>query len=166
MKIFFGFLILAFVASTASAQAKHPTSASKPFIVKSKADIDAMAKALAQQAGNVSRDIVAAKGMQTRVALFDDKKRENDMFELHDSSDDIYYVLTGQATLALGGELVEPTEISPGEWRSKTVKGGNPFVVKKGDIVVVPRGTVHQRTVVKKGFSMILIKVFAETMKP
>jgi len=165
MKIFFGFLILAFVASTASAQAKNPTSASKPFIVKSKADIDAMAKALAQQAGNVSRDIVAAKGMQTRVALFDDKKRENDMFELHDSSDDIYYVLTGQATLALGGELVEPTEISPGEWRSKTVKGGNPFVVKKGDIVVVPRGTVHQRTVVKKGFSMILIKVFAAEQK-
>ena len=165
MKIFFGFLILAFVASTASAQAKHPTSASKPFIVKSKADIDAMAKALAQQAGNVSRDIVAAKGMQTRVALFDDKKRENDMFELHDSSDDIYYVLTGQATLALGGELVEPTEISPGEWRSKTVKGGNPFVVKKGDLVVVPRGTVHQRTVLKKGFSMILIKVFAAEQK-
>ena len=124
-----------------------------------------MAKALAQQAGNVSRDIVAAKGMQTRVALFDDKKRENDMFELHDSSDDIYYVLTGQATLALGGELVEPTEISPGEWRSKTVKGGNPFVVKKGDMVVVPRGTVHQRTVLKKGFSMILIKVFAAEQK-
>ena len=165
MKIFFGFLIIAFVVSSASAQAKHPTSASKPFIVKSKADIDAMAKALAQQAGNVSRDIVAAKGMQTRVALFDDKKRENDMFELHDSSDDIYYVLTGQATLALGGELVEPTEISPGEWRSKTVKGGNPFVVKKGDIVVVPRGTGHQRTVVKKGFSMILIKVFAAEQK-
>jgi len=96
-----------------------------------------------------------------RVAIFHDEKRENDLYELHDNSDDIYYVLDGEATLALGGELAEPNEISPGEWRSKTVKGGNPFEIKKGDLIVVPRGTVHQRTATGKGFSMILIKVFA-----
>jgi hypothetical protein len=60
------------------------------------------------------------------------KNAENDLYELHDNSDDIYYVLDGEATLALGGELAEPNEISPGEWRSKTVKGGNPFEIKKG----------------------------------
>ncbi|MFL6468394.1 MAG: hypothetical protein ACJ72Z_10600 [Pyrinomonadaceae bacterium] len=165
MKIILCLIALSFFTGVAFSQARHPSSASKPFVIKSKADVDTMTKALASQEGNVSRDIVAAKGMQTRVALFDDKKRENDMFELHDSSDDIYYVLAGEATLAIGGELVEPTEISPGEWRSKTVKGGNPFRVKKGDLVVVPRGTVHQRTVVKKGFSMILVKVFATEQK-
>jgi mannose-6-phosphate isomerase-like protein (cupin superfamily) len=99
--------------------------------------------------------------MQTRIAVFHDEKRENDMFEVHDSADDIYYVLGGKATLALGGELIEASEISPGEWRAKTVSGGNNFEIKKGDVVFVPRGTVHQRTVTGKGFSMILVKVFA-----
>ena len=120
-----------------------------------------MTKELDRQTGNVSRDIVPAKGMQTRIAVFYDEKRENDMFEVHDSADDIYYVLGGKATLALGGELVEASEISPGEWRAKAVSGGNKFDIKKGDLIFVPRGTVHQRTVTGKGFSMILVKVFA-----
>jgi len=38
-------------------------------------------------------------------------------------------------------------------------------VIKKGDLVFVPRGTPHQRTVTGKGFSMILIKIF-ETAQP
>ena len=33
------------------------------------------------------------------------------------------------------------------------------------DLVVVPRGTPHQRTVTGKGFSMILIKVFESRQK-
>jgi mannose-6-phosphate isomerase-like protein (cupin superfamily) len=101
-----------------------------------------------------------------RVAIFHDTKRENDVFELHDGSDDVYYVLEGKATLMLGGSLSEPKEISPGEWRSKAATGGQKVVIQKGDLVVVPRGTVHQRTVVGRGFSMILIKIFAEPVKP
>ena len=100
-----------------------------------------------------------------RVAIFHDTKREGDNFELHDASDDIYYVLEGKATLYLGGTLSEAKEISPGEWRSKTAAGGQQVTIAKGDLIVVPRGTVHQRTVTGKGFSMILIKVFAETAK-
>ena len=61
----------------------------------------------------------------------------------------------------LGGELVDPIETAAGEWRSKTASGGQKVVIKKGDLVVVPRGTPHQRTVAGKGLSMILIKVFA-----
>jgi mannose-6-phosphate isomerase-like protein (cupin superfamily) len=144
-----------------SAQTKKPSSPSKSFQIKNAKDIDAMTKELERQPGNVSRDIVPAKGMQTRIAVFFDEKRENDMFEVHDAADDIYYVLGGTATLVLGGELVEASEISPGEWRAKTVSGGNKFEIKKGDLIFVPRGTVHQRTVTGKGFSMILVKVFA-----
>nr|HQU93987.1 cupin domain-containing protein [Pyrinomonadaceae bacterium] len=87
---------------------------------------------------------------------------ENDLIEVHDGSDDIYYVLDGDAMLMLGGSLVEPNQVSPGEWRSKTATGGQKVAIKKGDLIVVPRGTPHQRTVTGKGFSMILIKVFEQ----
>ena len=103
---------------------------------------------------------MAASGVQMRVALFHDDKRENDLVEVHDGSDDVYYVLDGTATLLLGGSLVEPNEISPGEWRAKSSTGGQKHEIRKGDLIVVPRGTPHQRTVTGKGFSMILIKVF------
>ena len=159
------FLMLG-LAVVSFAQNRVPTSASKPFVVKTKQQVADIYADLAKQGGNKNLDVFPAAGPQMRVAVFHDEKRENDMFEVHDGSDDIYYVLEGEATLMLGGSLKEPTEISPGEWRSKTADGGQQVTIKKGDLVVVPRGTVHQRTSVNKKFSMILVKVFAETAKP
>jgi mannose-6-phosphate isomerase-like protein (cupin superfamily) len=147
-------------ASALIAQSRRPITASKPFVVQSKKQISAIQDILDGQPGNKNQDIVAAPGTQMRVAVFHDEKRENDLNEVHDGSDDIYYVLDGKATLVLGGSLVDPSEISPGEWRSKTATGGQTVTVKKGDLVVVPRGTPHQRTVTGSDFSMILIKVF------
>lgn len=161
MKLTAIFAVLFCAAFAVNAQVKKPSSPANPFQIKKAKDIESVTKELEKQSGNVNRDIVPAKGVQMRVAVFHDEKREGDLYEVHDTSDDIYYVLDGKATLSLGGELTEANEISPGEWRSKTVSGGNLFEIKKGDLIVVPRGTVHQRTVTGKGFSMILIKVFA-----
>ena len=153
-------------AVTASAQTRVPSTPSKPFVVKTKQQVSNIYRELEKQDGNKTLDIVPAAGTQMRVAVFHDEKRENDLVEVHDASDDIYYVLEGTATLMLGGKLSDPTEVSPGEWRSKTAAGGQEVRIRKGDVIVVPRGTPHQRTVTGKGFSMILIKVFAETVKP
>jgi mannose-6-phosphate isomerase-like protein (cupin superfamily) len=58
--------------------------------------------------------------------------------------------------------LEAPKEIEPGEWRSASINGGQTFQITKGDLIVVPRGTPHQRT--GKDFSMILIKIYAEPL--
>ena len=151
-----------FLAAGAAAQTREPSKPAKPFVIRSKQQISDVSKEMQKQEGNKQSDIVASAGTQMRVAVFHDEKRENDLNEVHDSSDDIYYVLDGEATLLLGGTLVEPNEISPGEWRAKTASGGQRVVIRKGDLIIVPRGTPHQRTVTGKGFSMILIKVFAQ----
>lgn len=156
-----GVVVLMFSA-VAYSQAREPSMTTRPWVVKTKQQVSDIRKTLEKQPGNKNEDVVAAAGVQVRVAVFHDEKRENDLNEVHDNSDDIYYVLDGEATLMLGGTLVEPNEISPGEWRAKTANGGEPVKIKKGDLIVVPRGTRHQRTVTGKGFSMILIKVFAQ----
>jgi len=161
MKLNIIFLTFVVGALSAWGQTRQPSTAERPWTVKTKQQVADIQKALEKQAGNKNEDIVAAAGVQMRVAVFHDEKRENDLNEVHDNSDDIYYVLDGQATLMLGGTLVEPNEISPGEWRAKTASGGESVRIKKGDLVLVPRGTRHHRTVTGKGFSMILIKVFA-----
>jgi mannose-6-phosphate isomerase-like protein (cupin superfamily) len=162
--IFFALVLLGSVS--AAAQMRKPSEPAKPFVVRTKQQVADVYKELEKQDGNKQFDVVPAAGTQMRVAVFHDDNRVNDLFEVHDASDDIYYVLEGEATLMLGGTLIEPNEISAGEWRSKTASGGKQVNIKKGDLVVVPRGTPHQRTVTGKGFSMFLIKVFAETVKP
>ncbi len=144
----------------ALAQERKPLVARSQVVIRSKQAIGDMQKALEKRPGNTNQDIVAAAGMQTRIAVFHDEKREGDLNEVHDGSDDIYYVLDGTATLVLGGSLVDAREISPGEWRAKTATDGQTYTIKKGDLVFVPRGTPHQRTVTGKGFSMILVKIF------
>lgn len=166
-RIIFSLTLTFFVLTIAvSAQQRQPSTSTKPFVVKTKQQVADIYRQLEKQDGNKNQDVVPAAGVQMRVAIFHDEKRENDNFEVHDASDDIYYVLEGEATLMLGGSLTAPNEISTGEWRSKVATGGQKVTIKKGDLIVVPRGTVHQRTVTGKGFSMILIKVFADAVKP
>ena len=164
------FLLMTFLVASFSlvslAQMRKPAEPSKPFVVKTGRQVSDIFREAEKQDGNKQIDVVPATGTQMRVAVFHDEKRENDLFEVHDASDDIYYILEGEATLMLGGSLTEPDEISAGEWRSKAATGGQRIAIRKGDLIIVPRGTVHQRTVTGKGFSMILIKVFAETQKP
>ena len=154
-------IILITFAVSVSAQDRKPSVATRPFVVKTQQQMTDIQNALAKKSGNTSEDIIPLAGIQMRVAVFHDEKRVDDNVELHDTSDDIYYVLNGTATLMLGGTLDSPKEVSPGEWRAKTATGGQKVVIKKGDLIIVPRGTPHQRNVTDKRFSMILVKVYA-----
>ncbi len=162
MKDLLIFCCVFFSAVTFANAQSGPISPTKPVVIRSKQQVSDVMKEIKAAEGNKQVDVVPQAGDQMRVAIFHDEKRENDLHEIHDASDDIYYVLEGEATLMLYGSLVEPREISAGEWRSKSATGGREVKIKKGDLVVVPRGTPHQRTVTGKGFSMILIKVFRD----
>ena len=156
--IFAAALIL---TAAAHAQTRQPSTAIRPYIVKTKQSVAELEKTLSVD--NKVEDLTGGAGTQRRVAVQHDKLRENADAEVHDDSDDVYYVLEGSARLTLGGTLDAPREANRGEWKSKTINGGTAFDIKKGDLIVVPRGTPHQRNSIKgKQFSMILIKVFKE----
>ena len=143
---------------------RGPSSPARPFVVRT-------AQSLAELEGrlrpdNKVEDLIGGEGMQTRVAVQHERDRAGAPAELHDASDDVYYVLEGSATLTLGGRLDSPREVEPGEWRSPRIVGGQTFEIKKGDLVVVPRGTPHQRSTAGKDFTMILIKVYAAPLPP
>jgi mannose-6-phosphate isomerase-like protein (cupin superfamily) len=165
MKILFlSIFTIALLAVSTNAQAPQPSSPAKPFIVKTKQSVDDLEKSLSTD--NKVEDLIGGSGMQLRVAVQHDKFRDNPDAEVHDESDDVYYVLDGTAQLILGGTLDNPREAAPGEWKSKKINGGTTFEIKKGDLIIVPRGTPHQRNSIKgKEFSMILIKVFRDPIK-
>jgi mannose-6-phosphate isomerase-like protein (cupin superfamily) len=150
-------------ALPASAQRK-PTEATRPVVVMPAQSLDDLKEKL--KPGNKTEELIDSAGMELRVAIQHENDKTGAAAELHDASDDVYYVLEGSATLVLGGKLDTPKEVEPGEWRSPKIIDGKTFEITKGDLVVVPRGTPHQRSTANKDFTMILIKIYAEPLKP
>ncbi|HEX8774871.1 MAG TPA: cupin domain-containing protein [Pyrinomonadaceae bacterium] len=159
---------LAALAASAPAQMagagstpREPAKPARPFVVLTAQSLADLERKLRPE--NKVEDLIGGEGMQLRVAVQHDKSRPTADAELHDASDDVYYVLEGVARLTLGGKLDAPHEVEPGEWRSPRIISGQTFEITKGDLIVVPRGTPHQRVNISgKEFSMILIKIFAE----
>src|SRR5262252_4089966 len=154
--------LLSLAVGTAIAQRK-PSEATRPLVVKTAQSLDDLQQSL--KPDNKVSELIDSEGMQLRVAVQHEKNRAGAAAELHDASDDVYYVLDGTATLVLGGKLDAPKEADPGEWRSPRIIDGKTIEIKKGDVIVVPRGTPHQRSTENKDFMMILIKVYAEPLK-
>ena len=172
MKKITGILALVFAFSiAAAAQTREPSKPSRPFVVKTRQQVADIEKALhaidaeikSKPVVSKTEELIDNSGLQLRVAVQYDAKKDASQAEVHDASDDVFYVLEGSAELTLGGQLENPKETAPGEWRSDKIIGGQTFTIKKGDLIVVPRGTPHHRINTKgKTFSLILIKIFAE----
>jgi len=141
---------------------RAPRTPIRPFVVLRAQSLGELERKLHPE--NKTEEITGGEGTELRVAVQHEHDRAAAAAEIHDASDDVYYVLEGSATLTLGGTLESPREVEPGEWRGPRIAGGQEFDVKKGDLVVVPRGTPHMRSTVGKDFAMILIKVFAEPL--
>src|SRR5205823_10342971 len=109
---------------------------------------------------NKVEDLIGGAGMQLRVAVQHEKDKSGADAEVHDASDDVYYVLDGAATLILGGRLDAPHEAQPGEWRAAHIVGGQTVNIAKGDPIVVPRGTPHAPSTAGKDLTMLPAKAF------
>jgi mannose-6-phosphate isomerase-like protein (cupin superfamily) len=148
-------------AQTTEKQAaqRAPSSPIRQYVVLTAASVDEAVRKLHPET-NKGQELIGGEGMELRVAVQHENNLAPPAAEIHDDSDDVYYVLEGTATLTLGGKLESPKEVEPGEWRGPRIEGGQNFDVKKGDLIVVPRGTPHMRSTVGKDFAMILIKIF------
>ena len=148
-------------AQTTGQQAaeRRPSTPIRQYVVSTASSVEEAVRKLHPET-NKGQELIGGEGMELRVAVQHENNLAPPAAEIHDASDDVYYVLEGTATLTLGGKLAEPKEVEPGEWRGPRIEGGQNFDVKKGDLIVVPRGTPHMRSTVGKDFAMILIKVF------
>jgi mannose-6-phosphate isomerase-like protein (cupin superfamily) len=81
--------------------------------------------------------------------------------EVHAGDTDVFYILDGEATFVTGGKVVEPRVESPGETRGARIEGGEPRALKKGDVIVIPRGVPHWFRDVPKLVNYFVVKVTA-----
>jgi len=148
------------IGAVAQSEQKQPAKPIRPFVVTPAQSLADIQKNL--QSANKAEDLIGGAGMELRVAVQHEKNMTAANAEIHDASDDVYYVLEGTATLTLGGTLETPKEVEPGEWRGPRITGGQKVEIAKGDLVVVPRGTPHHRSTINQDFTMLLIKVWED----
>jgi glc operon protein GlcG len=81
------------------------------------------------------------------------------MSEVHELDTDIIYVLDGTATFVTGGTSVDPKMVAANEFRGSMIDGGETRQLKKGDVVIVPKGTPHWFKQVDGAFLYYVVKV-------
>ena len=103
MKKIIAFITLTLTFSIVSfAQTRQPSKPIRDYVFKTNQEVADIDKALGKE--NKVTDLIGGEGMQLRVAVQHDEKKDSATAEVHDASDDVFYVLEGSAELTLGGK--------------------------------------------------------------
>lgn len=87
------------------------------------------------------------------------RREKAGMSEIHELDTDIIYVLDGTATFVTGGKSVDSKMTAANEFRGSMIDGGETRQLKKGDVVIVPKGTPHWFKKVDGTFLYYVVKV-------
>ncbi|MGD0480525.1 MAG: hypothetical protein ABSA42_10175 [Terracidiphilus sp.] len=132
-----------FVSSgfAASAAAQSMGAAALTFKLFKAQEIQDDLNALAANPGN--NNLVQEKSFV--VVLTTEKAKTAAEFEWHEHRDHIFQILDGSTVYELGGTPKGAHSKAPGEWNSPESEGHQTFILNKGDMLVIARGTPHRR---------------------
>jgi glc operon protein GlcG len=71
------------------------------------------------------------------------QRSEPGQVELHQKDTDVFYIVSGSATIVTGGTMVGGKPAGPGEIRGTSITGGESRSVAAGDVVVIPDNLNH-----------------------
>ena len=100
------------------------------------------AKALVASPGNNN----LVQGKNFAVVLTVETAKSAKEFEWHEKRDHVLQVLDGSTVLEVGGTPKGAHSEAPGEWHAPEAEGTTTLTLKKGDMLVIPRGTLHKRS--------------------
>jgi mannose-6-phosphate isomerase-like protein (cupin superfamily) len=63
--------------------------------------------------------------------------------EYHDHTAHVFIIVDGEATLVVGGTMVNPERTAPDQLRSASVEGGQSYHMSKGDVITIPAKVPH-----------------------
>jgi mannose-6-phosphate isomerase-like protein (cupin superfamily) len=147
---------LTLTATAAPETARKPPAPSGPYLFKTAASLAEVEKTLLGT-GAHGADLVKTGPGAVEVVWKHEEENVQNGVEVHEGRDHVFFVTDGKATFILGGTMEEAKEASPGEWRAPRATGAQTVDAKKGDLIVIPHGTVHSRSTKGSKFTMLQI---------
>jgi quercetin dioxygenase-like cupin family protein len=129
------------VATAAAGQSATP-AAPAAFQLFSAQRIQDGIKALQAKPGN--DNLFGAK--EFTVVLTTETAKSAMEFEWHENRDHVLLILDGATVYEVGGSPKNGRTTKPGEWLAPAAEGATTLSLKKGDMLVIPRGTLHKRS--------------------
>ena len=114
-------------------------------------------------------------GMVTRGKLLPDPNRKGAVAE-HEQISEVYHVISGEATILTGPDLMNPVK-RPDDEKTVRLQNGpgynsdairQPLVthLKPGDMIVIPAGTGHQFTDIPDHITYMMVRIDADKVVP
>jgi quercetin dioxygenase-like cupin family protein len=80
------------------------------------------------------------------IILTVEKAKSSKEFEWHEGRDHVLQILDGTTVYEVGGTPKNGHQTGPGEWLAPESEGATKMTLKKGDMLLIPRGTPHKRS--------------------
>jgi mannose-6-phosphate isomerase-like protein (cupin superfamily) len=114
-------------------------------------------------------------GMVTRGKLLPDPNRKGSVAE-HEQISEVYHVISGEATLLTGPDLVNPVKRPDDErtvrlqngpgYNSDAIRQPRTTHLKPGDMIVIPAGTGHQFTEIPDHITYMMVRIDPDKVVP
>ena len=101
-------------------------------------------KALQEKPGN--NNLFESKTLPLQVVMTTETAKSAKEFEWHEGRDHIVQILDGSTLYEVGGTPKGGHQTKPGEWLAPGADGSKSILMGKGDMLVIPRGTLHKRS--------------------
>jgi quercetin dioxygenase-like cupin family protein len=87
-----------------------------------------------------------SKAIPVQIILTTEKHKSATEFEWHEGRDHIIQIIDGSTLYEVGGTPTGTKVMGPGEWHATGSTGSKSIILVKGDMMVIPRGTLHKRS--------------------
>jgi mannose-6-phosphate isomerase-like protein (cupin superfamily) len=131
-----------FASGASSAQDQNTTHESFQLI-SAETLSDAIKKLQAEPGNNT---LYASKPLPFSIVLTTEVSKTAKEFEWHEGRDHIFQILEGETKYEVGGTPKGSHNTKPGEWLAPQSEGATTLTLRKGDRLIIPRGTPHKRT--------------------
>ena len=71
------------------------------------------------------------------------QRRKAGEVEYHDRTNHVFVMVEGEATLVVGGSMVNARRTAPDQMRAPSLEGGTTYHMTKADVITIPAKTPH-----------------------
>ncbi len=121
-----------------------PSGTPVPFKSFTSEQIAAAIKTLDAKPGDNS--LFSDPSLPLTVVLTEEVAKSAKEFEWHEGRDHVVQIVDGTTLYEVGGTPEGAHSSKPGEWNAPTAKGTKSIIMSKGDMLVIPRMTLHKRS--------------------